>query len=835
MILRIVRVRPPPSVQTYARYFYFMKSKTLFFSLLLFINCAYYNTFYNAKKYFKEAEVIIDDTKKDNNEIPQQAKKLLSQSIEKSQKVLDKFPNSKYIDDSYFLIGKSSFIKGDYSYSEKYFRKLVKEFPNSTFLIESKLWISYALLKNSYPDSSLHYIDSIKDTNLNNAQNYLKNLVLAEINLSKSKRMDAYSYFIRAIEFSKSNSKKSSMYEKLVAISEKNKDYDKLIYFLDRLNFYSQNEEIKHESKLKWLKYNRQVGNLDLVRSEINTLLTRSDYEKIFLSLELEKIKILISESKNDLAKDNLLYIVENNSKKEETAESYYLLGLHYLTNEWDLDKSKEYFSNVKNEYSRSIYVDNSIELKNTIEKYQGLEKIFSSQQAGDTSTVEFIIDEEERADEPFDMNYNLPNMMNDLPNKYSSPNSNMYPEWEEENISSVVIKGTIDSLIFAMGEILYFDFQQLDSAKSKFNYLYVNYPESKFTPQAMFVLANTAEDSLIWKEKLFNEYSKNNFVSILKGEKIIDNDIDILEQKRDSLWNVFEIYPDSAAIGFIKLYEVFDDSKSLYSGAFIYDNYLNDINKTKEYYQSYIEKFSDLQFFAKVNNRLNIISEILNDSANVKIDTLITQQNIFTNEPQLPNLPPILKDINIPIVQDSFLVSIMDSIGILDSTVSIQEDSVLTMQSNTISKNDYSFDSLNVLPLLDDKEKNIYDLEPIYDWKDHIVKKGETLEKISVSYYNNASMVDSLYIWNNEILVSKDLIYPYTFIRLKSIKIVENEVIYIDHVIKKGESLWSISKLMYNDPYGWKLVYNDNRESLINGENNLSPGNILKIRKIEN
>ena len=834
MILRIVRVRPPPSVQNYARYFYFMKSNSLLLLFLFFTNCAYYNTFYNAEKYFKEAEVIIDDTKKDDNEIPQQAKKLLSQSIEKSQKVLDKFPNSKYIDDSYFLIGKSSFIKGDYSYSEKYFRKLVNEFPNSTFLIESKLWISYTLLKNSYSDSSLNYINSIKDVNLNDTLNYLKNLVLAEINLSKSKRMDAYNNFERAIEFSKSNSKKSSMYKKLVSISEKNKDFDKLIYFLDRLNFHSQNEEIKLESKLKWLKYNREVGNLDLVRSEINTLLTRSDYEKIFLSLELEKIKILISESKNDLAKDNLLYIVENNSKKKETAESYYLLGLHYLKNEWDLDKSKEYFSNVKNEYTRSIYVDNSIELKNTIEKYQGLEKIFNSQQAGDTSTVEFTIDEEERADEPFDMNYNLPNMMNDLSNKYSNPNSNMYPEWEEENISSVVIKGTIDSLIFAMGEILYFDFQQLDSAKSKFNFLYANYPESKFTPQALFILANTAKDSLIWKEKLFNDYSNNNFVSILKGEKIIDNDIDVLEQKRDSLWNVFEIYPDSAAIGFIKLYEVFDDSKSLYSGAFIYDNYLNDIQQTKKYYQIYIEKFSKSQFFSKANNRLNSISEILKDSTNEKIDTLITQQNIFINEPQLPNLPPILKDINVPIISDSFFVS-NDSIGILDSTVSSKEDSALTTNSNTISEIDPSFDSLNVLPFLDDQEKNVYDLEPIYDWKDHIVKKGETLEKIAVSYYNSSIMVDSLYIWNSEILVSKDLIYPYTLIKLKSIKLDENEFVYIDHVIKKGESLWSISNLIYNDPYGWKLVYNDNRESLINGENNLTPGNILKIRKIQN
>ena len=103
----------------------------------LFFGCAYYNTFYNAEKSFEEAEKLIDQTKKtEESDIPQQAKKLLSLSIEKSQKVIEKYPSSKYIDDSYYLIGKSSFIKGDYEYSEKFFKKIISEYPNSNLIMQ---------------------------------------------------------------------------------------------------------------------------------------------------------------------------------------------------------------------------------------------------------------------------------------------------------------------------------------------------------------------------------------------------------------------------------------------------------------------------------------------------------------------------------------------------------------------------------------------------------------------------------------------------------------------------------------------------------------------------
>ena len=117
-------------------------NNSILFIFFLF-SCAYYNTFYNAQKAFKDAEEIINQTKKtEDGSIPEQAKKLLSSSIEKSQKVINKFPESKYIDDALFLIGKSSFLKEDYIFAKKYFNQLLLEFPNGDLDIETKIWLA---------------------------------------------------------------------------------------------------------------------------------------------------------------------------------------------------------------------------------------------------------------------------------------------------------------------------------------------------------------------------------------------------------------------------------------------------------------------------------------------------------------------------------------------------------------------------------------------------------------------------------------------------------------------------------------------------------------------
>ena len=797
-----------------------------FFSIFIFSGCAYYNTFYNAEKSFEDAEVLIDKSKKtDDSDIPQQAKKLLAQSIEKSQKVIDQYPNSKWIDDSYFLIAKSSFIKSDYEYSEKYFRKLLNEYPNSNLLVESKLWLAYTLLKRNMLDSSLFYINALNnDIELNNKHNFLKFSILAELDLLNNMYDDAYDNFEKSINYIKKDSKKSSIYERLVKISDDKNDKIKSSYFLDKLNFYAQTDDLKYESKLKWLKYNRELGNLDDVRIEIDRLLSRSDYEQIYLSLELEKVKILLSENKYNSAKENLLYIVENNTKKKETAEAYYLLGLHYLTNEWDLDKAKEYFSNVKIEYSRSIYLDNAIDLKNTIDKYQGLKKIFNSQQSGDTSMVEFTIDEEEKVDISIDLGMNMSGLSPGL-SGYSNPNLNL-PDFEEDNLSSVVIKGTIDSLIFAMGEILYFDFQQLDSAESKFKYLYKNHPQSKFTPQAMYILSNTVKDSILWKEKLINEYAENNFSKALQGIEIKVNSIDLLESKSDVLWENVNIYPDSIAKQFVDLSESYDDSKTLYSAAYIYDFYLNDIDNSLLYYKVLIDSFPNSEFNLKARTRLEIIQNAINDTI-IKIDTLNVKKDSLD----------LLISINDTINIDEITQIIPFPTNIDSNNINLDIDSI---QNKLLDKKESNeIDTLKIEyiePLIDNAIINDYQIEEIIHWIDHIIEKGESLEKISIKYYDNSTMVDSIFSWNLTAFNNdKNLIYPYTIIKIKTDQLINQATLYNEHFIISGETLWSISKKLFNDPYAWILIYNDNKDVLVNGANNLEPGIVIKIRSMKN
>lgn len=120
-----------------------LKSVTLALLLGLCVSqtgCVYWNTMYNAKKHFKEAEKQnnpeLGGTKMTAN------RRLYEDAIAKAGKVVQKHPKSKYHDDALFLIGVSYFRIDNYAKSESAFRELLAVHPKSEFVEESQLYLA---------------------------------------------------------------------------------------------------------------------------------------------------------------------------------------------------------------------------------------------------------------------------------------------------------------------------------------------------------------------------------------------------------------------------------------------------------------------------------------------------------------------------------------------------------------------------------------------------------------------------------------------------------------------------------------------------------------------
>ena len=99
----------------------------------IFISCAYFNTFYNAQESFDKAKKIIDNKKYTEADLPVAAKNYLDEAIINSKVVLEKYPESRWVENAYYITAASLLLKEDFEGSKKYFTILTEDFPNNKY------------------------------------------------------------------------------------------------------------------------------------------------------------------------------------------------------------------------------------------------------------------------------------------------------------------------------------------------------------------------------------------------------------------------------------------------------------------------------------------------------------------------------------------------------------------------------------------------------------------------------------------------------------------------------------------------------------------------------
>ncbi|MCB2231129.1 tetratricopeptide repeat protein [bacterium] len=111
--------------------------------LVVSSGCVYYNTFYNARKAFNDAE----DQRKDSRTPGRGGEGQYRVAIEKSLKVIESYPNSSWYDDALYVCGVSYFRTGQFSNAERRFRELLANYPESEYTRDATLYLAQSKLE----------------------------------------------------------------------------------------------------------------------------------------------------------------------------------------------------------------------------------------------------------------------------------------------------------------------------------------------------------------------------------------------------------------------------------------------------------------------------------------------------------------------------------------------------------------------------------------------------------------------------------------------------------------------------------------------------------------
>ena len=351
--------------------------------LLLFLKgCAYFNTFYNAEEHFETAERIRIENL--GSKIPSRAIQEYGKAIEKSEKVLREYSDSKYVKDARLLKGKSHYFRREYDSAVSIFSQLIQE---EGFDLEARYWLALCKWRDFKPQPAINDLEALISKVESDEFKSRIFLSLGEIYLSIDNSEYAYDNFDKGANLSKNRLLREEVYFQIAEISFQNTDFDKALDSYQKVLSNTISLTRIQDSNLKIVQIYRLRGDLEKSATKIQELLIDEDFNSIKAELDLELTKIEFDRGKIDFAIQNYDRIGKDYPNTQTAIEAYYLLSEIYLSSS-NIDFEKvQFFMNESmkqntNSSFKQIINKRRNDVSRLIQLDAELQKLESSQKA---------------------------------------------------------------------------------------------------------------------------------------------------------------------------------------------------------------------------------------------------------------------------------------------------------------------------------------------------------------------------------------------------------------------------------------------------------------------
>ena len=172
----------------------------LLYVAILFISCAnlkpYFNTFYNAEEYFNKAEKNRLENRGDI--LPQSAINDYKKVVDKSQMIIDTYPEFKWREKALLLIIQSHYHLGELQQAYSALDDMENEFGDLVH-IEATYWTSLIKWKQGKPQPAINGLNDLIQYGLNSDMKAKVYLSIAEIYFEQGMKLESMDYLLDAL------------------------------------------------------------------------------------------------------------------------------------------------------------------------------------------------------------------------------------------------------------------------------------------------------------------------------------------------------------------------------------------------------------------------------------------------------------------------------------------------------------------------------------------------------------------------------------------------------------------------------------------------------------
>jgi TolA-binding protein len=334
-------------------------------------SCAYFNTLYNARRIYREAE-----ERRETGGTERELRERYKEVVTKCATVVRDYPSSRWVDDALFLMGKALVRQGDREKGIRKFIELTTNFPESDYVPPSLYWLALAYYERNDYNRAIVYTDRFIEEYPKHELRHEVMFLSGDINRELEREEEALSLYSLVAEEASRKDVVDEATQKTAELFHSKGEYEKAASAYAKILRKGISWKRRYDISIALGDCYTLIGKCREALEVFDGLLEESVASK-------EKPPLMLGRAASFVCMDSLetalsLYdaITKEFPRSAYSAEAFYRMGTIYHETLDSLVMAQKAFSRVGTEYANSEYAAAALQKSTSLRRLIELESV---------------------------------------------------------------------------------------------------------------------------------------------------------------------------------------------------------------------------------------------------------------------------------------------------------------------------------------------------------------------------------------------------------------------------------------------------------------------------